>query len=130
MEIGQEADIVLDAYYLEELKGNILKISPVPTNIGGVVSYKVTVEIQPQDKVELLPGLSASLTIITSDIKDILYVPIEAVCEVDGQQCVDILLDDGSSEKRQIETGIFNYDFIEIKSGLSQGEIVIISGLE
>jgi RND family efflux transporter MFP subunit len=130
MEVGQEADIVFDAYYLEELKGNILEVSPVPTNIGGVVSYKVTVEIQPQDKVKLLPGLSASLTIITSDIKDILYVPIEAVCEVDGQQCVDILLDDGSSEKRQIQTGIFNYDFIEIKSGLSQGDIVIISGLE
>ena len=130
MEVGQEADIVLDAYYLEELKGNVLELSPVPTNIGGVVSYKVTVEIQPQENIKLLPGLSASLTIITSDIEDILYVPIEAVCEVDGAQCVDILLDDGSFEKRQVQTGIFNYDFIEIKSGLSEGDIVVISGLE
>jgi HlyD family secretion protein len=130
MEVGQEADIALDAYYLEELKGNILELSPVPTNIGGVVSYKVTVEIQHQDKVKLLPGLSASLTIITSDIEDILYVPIEAICEVNGDECVDILLEDGSSEKRLVQTGIFNYDFIEIKSGLSQGDIVIISGLE
>jgi HlyD family secretion protein len=130
MEAGQEADIILDAYYLEDLKGSILEVSPVPTNIGGVVSYKVTVEIQSQDNIKLLPGLSASLTITTSEIEDILYIPIEAVCEEDGQQCVDILLEDGSSEKRQVETGIFNYDFIEIKSGLSEGDIIVISGLE
>jgi len=130
IEAGQEVDIVLDAYYLEQLKGNILKISPVPTNIGGIISYKVTVDIQPQEKVEMLPGLSASLTVTTSDIEDVLYIPIEAVSEQDGVQSVDVLLEDGSTEKAEVETGIFNYDFIEIKSGLSEGDIVILSGLE
>ena len=130
MEKGQEVDISLDAYYLEELKGTILEISPVPTNVGGVVSYSITVGIKDQDRLKLMHGLSASLNIITSDIKDILYVPIEAVCEDNGRQCVDILLEDGSTEKREVVTGIFNYDFIEIKSGLSAGEVVVISGLE
>jgi RND family efflux transporter MFP subunit len=130
IEAGQEVDIVFDAYYLEQLKGSILKVSPVPTNIGGIISYKVTVDLPPQERVILLPGLSASLTVTTSDIEDVLYIPIEAVSEQEGIQSVDVLLEDGSTEKRKVETGIFNYDFIEIKSGLSEGDIVVLSGLE
>jgi len=130
MEVGQEVDIVLDAYYLEELEGEIIKISPVPTNVGGVVSYKVTVEPEPQENVKLLPGLSASLDIITSGVKDILYVPIEAVYDEDDAQWVDVLLSDGTVEAVEVTTGIFNYDFIEIKSGLSEGDKVVLSGLE
>lgn len=128
MEIGQEADITLDAYYLQQIKGRILKISPVPTNIGGVVSYKITVELEDQEKVRLLNGLSASLNIITSETEDILYIPIEAVCEKDGKQCVYLLSEDGTIQERQVVTGIFNYDYIEIKEGLSEGDTVMISG--
>lgn len=130
MMIAQEVDVSLDAYYLEQLKGKILEISPVSTNVGGVVSYKITVELEAQDRVKLMHGLSASLTIITSDTGDILSVPIEAVSEENNVQYVNILLEDGSAEKKEVVTGIFNYDFIEIKSGLSEGDIVIVSSPE
>ena len=33
-------------------------------------------------------------------------------------------------EKVEVETGIFNYDLIEIKYGLKEGDIIVVSGLE
>jgi len=130
MTVGQQAIIGLDAYYLEELTGEIIEISPVSTNIGGVVSYKITVRPEVQDGIRLFHGMSASLSIVTSDLEDVIYIPIQSVREEDGIQHVDILLGDTSIEKTEVETGIFNYDFIEIRSGLSEGDIVIVSGFE
>ena len=130
MEMGQEASISLDAYYLEELKGEIIKISPVSTNIGGVVSYTITVQPEASGDIKLFHGLSASMEITTSSLEGVLYIPIQAVYEENGKQRVDILVDEDTFEKVEIETGIFNYDFIEIKSGLSEGDIVVVSGIE
>ena len=130
MSIGQQAIIGLDAYYLDELAGEILEISHVSTNIGGVVSYKITVQPEYQDGVKLFHGMSASLDIVTSDLKDVLYIPIQSIREEDGRQYVNILLEDENIEKTEIVTGIFNYDYIEIKSGLSEGDTVIVSGIE
>jgi HlyD family secretion protein len=130
MELGQEALISFDAYYLEELSGKIIEISPVSTNIGGVVSYTITVEPDPSDSIKLYHGLSASMEITTSKLERVLYIPIQAVCEEDGKQCVDILIDEETVERIEVETGIFNFDFIEVKSGLEEGDTIVVSGPE
>jgi len=130
MKIGQEVTITLDAYYNKELKGEILDISPVSTNIGGVVSYTITIQIETSSDLKLFHGLSASMDITTSYVEGVIFVPIEAVCEEDGKECVDILVSEDAFERVEVETGIFNYDLIEIKSGLKEGDIIAVSGLE
>ncbi len=130
LEIGQEVIITLDAYYNEVIKGEILDISPVSTNIGGVVSYSVTVLTETSSDITLFHGLSASMDITTSFLEDVLYIPIEAVFEENGKESVDIVVGEDMYERVEVETGIFNYDQIEIKSGLKEGDIVIVSGLE
>jgi len=130
MGIGQEVIITLDAYYNKELKGEISDISPVSSNIGGIVSYTVTVQPEASSDMRLFHGLSASMDITTSYLEGVLYVPIESVCEENGKECVDILVGEDTFEKVEVETGIFNYDLIEIKSGLKEGDIIAVSGLE
>lgn len=130
MKIGQEVTITLDAYYNKELKGEILEISPVSTNIGGIVSYTITVQPETSSDIKLFHGLSASMDITTSHLEEVIYVPIEAVCEEDGKECVDLLVGEDAFERVEVETGIFNYDSIEIKSGLKEGDIIAVSGLE
>ncbi len=127
LEIGQDVDIRLDAYYETNFKGKIIKISQIPTNIGGVVSFEFLVKPEIKNAPKLLYGLSASLDIITSGVENVLYVPIQSVFEEDGKTYVDVVAGDGNIEKREIYTGTFNYDFIEIKSGLSEGDNILIS---
>lgn len=130
MIVGLEASISFDAYYLEELIGEIIKISPVSTNIGGVVSYTITIKPEASDTINLFHGLSASMDITTSSLEGVLFIPIQAVADEDGKQFVDLLVDEDTAEKVEVETGIFNYDFIEIKAGLKEGDIVVVSGME
>ena len=127
LQIGQDADIKLDAYYENEFSGKIIKISPISSNIGGVVSFELTVKPEAGNIPELLYGLSASLTITTSGVEDVLFVPIQSVYEEDGKSYVDLVAEDAVTEKKEVTTGMFNYDFIEIKSGLNEGDVILIS---
>jgi len=130
MEIGQEVIITLDAYYNRILKGEISDISPISSNIGGIVSYTVTIHPETSSDIKLFHGLSASMEITTSHLEEVLYIPIEAVYEEGGKESVDIVTGEDLFERVEVETGLFNYDLIEIKSGLKEGDIVVVSGLE
>jgi len=130
LEVGQNVDISLDAYYENKFKGEITKISPISTNIGGVVSFEIIVKPETKNAPKLLYGLSASLDITTTSVEDVLYVPLQSVFEEDGKTYVDFVAEDGSIEKREVETGTFNYDFIEIKLGLDEGDKILISPID
>ncbi len=127
LKVGQDVDIKLDAYFEDKLNGKITEISPISTNIGGVVSFELIVKPEIENGPKLLYGLSASLDITTPGVEDVLYVPIQSVLEEDGKSYVSIPGEDGTINKTEVTTGVFNYDFIEIKSGISEGDIILIS---
>ena len=70
------------------------------------------------------------MDITTYTLEDVIFVPIQSVSDDNGIQSVNVLKDDGSTEKREVETGIFNFIFIEIKSGLVEGDVIIVSPIE
>jgi multidrug efflux pump subunit AcrA (membrane-fusion protein) len=53
-------------------------------------------------------------------------VPIQAVITVEGKKLCYCLTGRGP-EKREVETGLFNDDFVEIKSGLTEGQKVMLN---
>jgi multidrug efflux pump subunit AcrA (membrane-fusion protein) len=125
--VDGEVEITLDAYPEDTFMGNIIEISPISQNLGGIVSFEITVRPKEQDNYKLLYGLSANLSIITSKAENVLYIPIEAVYDRDNKNYVYVLSKDSKIEKREITTGLCNYDYIEIKKGLSEGETIIVS---
>jgi HlyD family secretion protein len=129
LKVGQDVDIILDAYPEIKFKGKIIEISRIPTSIGGVVSFDFLVRPDKENAPELLYGLSASLEIIELVSENILYVPIDSIIEEDGKTYVNLVTEDGKVKKTEVVTGAFNYEFIEIKSGLSEGDTVLISSI-
>ncbi len=130
LKVGQGVVIRLDAYFENEFEGKITEISPISTNIGGVVSFELIVKPDAIDVPTLLYGLSASLDIVTSSAEDVLYVPMQSVFEEDGKSYVNVPGEDGEVEKVEVTTGIYSFDFIEIKSGLNEGDTVLISPIQ
>lgn len=127
LQVGQDVKVRLDAYYENEFSGRITKISPISTNVGGVVSFELIVEPEDENTPQLLYGLSASLDITTSGVEDVLYVPVQSVFEENSKLYVSLLDSDGKVESREVVTGVSNYDFIEIKSGLAERDTILVS---
>ena len=73
-----EADAVVDAFPGESFHGRVQQVRYSPNNVQGVVTYSAVVEVDnPEEK--LRPGMTATVTIKTKEVKSALRVPNAAL---------------------------------------------------
>ncbi len=131
--VGQPVTVLIDALGEPPLDGTVRNIAPQSLQGQSVTSYEVTVQIAPGDR-PIKPGMTASATIMAAEQAAALSVPVQAVRTENGQTVVSIVAyaDDGTPlvTTQVVETGLQMGDQIEIRSGLEQGQEVVIDGTQ
>ncbi|MDB6026655.1 MAG: Efflux transporter, family, subunit [Verrucomicrobiales bacterium] len=132
IEKGLSAKIQADAYPNKKLAGQVTKVALLPDSQNRWMNpdlkvYQTTVTITGTHD-WLKPGMSAKVEILVRQLKDIIYVPLQAVSENNGKHYCQVI--NGRSEQREVKLGEFNDQFIEIKSGLNAGEKVSLRAPE
>jgi hypothetical protein len=74
----------------------------------------------------LKTGMSAKVEIIIKELKDVISVPIQAVINQEGKK-ICYVSNGTRPQAREVETGKFNDNFVEITHGLSSGEKVLLN---
>lgn len=128
VEIGQSVIITSDAVEGRIYHGEVSNVSINGTTSGGVTTYPVTIVITDFDE-DLLPGMNIDVEIITSQAKGVLAVPVTAVNRggivyVKGEKTEESDKAPEGYKSVKVETGVYNNQYIEIKSGLMEGDIV------
>jgi len=120
------ANISLDAFSGTLFKGKIRRVaSYVLEREKQARTVEVEVDFRnPEDAKNMLPGYSADVEVILERRENVLRIPTEALME--GQR-VFVLRDDDSIEERKIETGMHNWSYTEVLSGLKRGERIVVS---
>ncbi len=132
---GNEAYITLDAYSDSQFSGKVDKIIPVLTEDSGIINFEIIINFSDSKEFEIFYGFSANIDIVTKKADNVLFVPIQSVYKEGDKSYVDLLLSDEvqpdnimeSISKVEVTTGINDYYYIEITSGLKEGDIVITS---
>ncbi len=75
---------------------------------------------------QLREGLTVTVSIIVDERSDVLLVPNGAITTQGRQTYVQVVLPDGTTEERAIQTGISNWQYTEVIEGLSEDEQVIV----
>ena len=75
---------------------------------------------------QLREGLTVTVSIIVDERSDVLLVPNAAITTRGGQSYVHVLSQDNSIEERALQTGISNWQYTEVTSGLNEGEQVVV----
>jgi len=124
---GLPVRITADPFPDSVFTGSIEAVSPLPDAQSrwmntGLKVYTTYVSIDGRDHV-LRPGMSAKIEIMIDELTDVLCVPLQAVATRNGTK-VCYLVTSAGLEARPVETGQFNDNFIEIKSGLSVGDVI------
>lgn len=123
---GMEARITLDAFEGQHFLGAVRRIAPY---VLAVEKQARTVDIEAvfmdeNQTTVLLPGYSADLEIILDARHDVLRIRTEAI--IKGKS---VLLYDANSSRlvtRNIETGLSNWQFTEVLSGLLEGDKIAL----
>jgi len=132
-----EAWVQVDALPGMSLPATVTHVSPTATIQSGVVNYGVTVEVEPLEAAaqvstmfpedfQLREGLTVTVSILVDERTDVLLVPNGAVTQKGAQSYVQIVTVSGKTEQRAIQTGISDWQYTEVTSGLSEGEQVLV----
>jgi len=127
---GQKATVTLDAFPDKLLTGEVMKVAVLPDSQQRWMNpdmklYTVNIAI---DGVHdwLRPGMSSQATILINELADVIYVPIQAVSESNGERVCYVAKGLGTPERRPVTVGEFTDEFIQITSGLKEGESVLL----
>ena len=122
---GQKAIFTVDSFPALEFEGKVVAIYPKAVLQENVVNYDVVVEITtPYDGI-LRPEMTASVTIRLEAKENVLAVPLKAVKREGGKNVVQVFAD-GRSQPREVKIGWKDSQWIEVLSGLEEGESVLV----
>ncbi len=130
VQVGQTVQITADALEGQTFTGVVTKVSINGTTTGGVTSYPVTVQIDEADG--LLPGMNVDASVVVSESRGVLSVPVSAVSRgnlVLVRTDSETSAQEGNAEGLpvgyeyvEVTVGNSNDDYIEITSGLQEGD--------
>ncbi|MFN0149739.1 MAG: efflux RND transporter periplasmic adaptor subunit [bacterium] len=130
IQIGQRAEIRLDAYTGRPYGGHVRQIVPTANRQKATVVVKVAFDTLDRF---VLPEMGAKVTFQESKTAEEnapppmqVFVPKEAITERDGRGAV-LVVEDGRVRTAVVETGIAENNEVEIRSGLRGGEAIILS---
>lgn len=75
---GQRVEFTVDAYQDEKFKGTVQEVRLSPTTTSNVVTYTVVITAENPDQ-KLLPGMTATCTIVTQEVENAVAIPVKAL---------------------------------------------------
>jgi len=146
---GQRVDFTVDAYLGETFKGVVTQVRLDPTVTSNVVTYTVVIKAENED-LKLKPGLTATISIYTLELNDVLSVEAKAVnftpemetlasynkqhqlADYTNQIAKDettlwVVGSDGSIQPKAVRLGASDGVNVQLVDGISEGEKLVYS---
>jgi HlyD family secretion protein len=123
--IAQDAPVTVtvDALPGETFEGKVMRLDSYTDYRTGETVYNVQIKVEGREG--LRPGMNTNCFVDSGESLDTLLVPIEAVFEENGKQMVEVLVGENEVEAVEIEVGLMNDMYVEVLSGLEEGQLVV-----
>ncbi|MDB6025674.1 MAG: Efflux transporter, family, subunit [Verrucomicrobiales bacterium] len=118
----QHVDIEIDSVPGLKMTGTIERIAPQATIKNNLKGFDARIAIKDID-IRARPGMTANLSIPVISEKNVLAAPIAAVFTEKGERFAYVKKDQ-SFERRIIQIGVSDLNFVEVTEGLTVGEVV------
>jgi len=125
VKVGLPVDITMDSHPGKSFPGNLVRVAPYVQDIEEQNrTFEIEVEFDdPAFARTLLPGTSADVEVILDSRDDVLRIPSYALIE--GKRVFAV--QDGRIVSVPVTTGLSNWEYTEIDSGLEAGDLIVVS---
>jgi macrolide-specific efflux system membrane fusion protein len=120
--VGQKAKVTLDAYLDKEIDSRVSQMAYEAKTVNNVTTY--VIDVLPEEKIDFLrSGMTANVTFFGETREGILVIPNEFIKYDSGKAKTTVKTGD-KTEDRDLELGITDGKKTEVKSGLTEGDVV------
>jgi HlyD family secretion protein len=128
--VGQEVRITVDALPEREFRGRVTSKGVLPDQNSWWANpdlrvYRTEIAVLDPDPA-MRPGMTCAIRVQVAHLPDVVHIPVQARF-FRGEQAVVFISNDGEIEVREVQLGLFNESWIEVMSGLEEGEEVLLS---
>ncbi len=131
---GMTATFTTPGYPGQHWTGKLRQVMPIPADgtgeQGKETFYNVLFEVNNPDQ-QLMSGMSAQVQFIVSQSQDALLLPVRALgaADADGMYAANVIDADRKVSPRKLKIGLRNKQNVQVLSGLSAGEQVLVGKL-
>jgi len=138
--VDHKVEVIFDALPNQIFTGRITQIDPnlytpagdqiLTQTPGQVTMIKILVSLEEttSNTIQTLPlGMTATVNVVGNETDGVILIPIQALIEQAPGKYSVLVIENGLQKSRSVEVGLMDFSYAEIKSGLSVGEIVVIS---
>ncbi|MBI5193938.1 MAG: efflux RND transporter periplasmic adaptor subunit [Nitrospirae bacterium] len=139
---GQGAEFTVDAYPETTFKGRVFQVRNAPVTVQNVVTYDAVIMVS-NPELKLKPGMTANVSIITAQKKDVVKIPNAALRFklTENGKAKDTgrreekgpgvyTLEKGNAKRVKVATGISDGNYTELKAGgIGEGQEVIVESI-
>ena len=130
LSVGIRAGITLDSLPGQRLEGEVFQIAPSALNQQGVVTYPVRIRVEVPQGLALREGLTALANIVLQEDLNVLLIPQQSLYGAFDAPLVRLVNSDGEIEETPVELGSNDDFWVEVRSGLKEGDRVAMESAE
>ena len=122
LELGQEVDVYVTSVSEEAFAGTLTEINRTSSSSG---TYSAVITLDKEDG--MLSGMTASVSVRIEGVENALLIPVDALQQTSTSTYVYTTYDESTQQyggKVEVEIGLQNSSYVEIVSGLSEGDTV------
>jgi len=124
--VDQAAVLTFDAILGKQYSGKVVKVGQSGDTVQGVVSFTVTIELTDADEF-VKPGMTAAVTVVVEEVKDVVLIPNRAVRLVDGNRVVYKLVN-GLPVQVKVQLGASSdTSSVLVEGDLKEGDLIILN---
>ncbi len=120
VKVGQRVEIGVDAFPEKKFTGKVVEVANIGEQLrnSNAKVFEVKIEVNEFDSI-VRPAMTTKNVIITDELQDVLYIPLEAIHGADSLQYVFT-----AGRRQQVIAGKSNENQIIVRAGLKENDLV------
>ena len=123
--VGFEATVTFDLLPDNVYSAKVIQVYPMLDDSSGTSMVHILVQLDNSISADLPAGSTASVDVVGGEALDAVLVPVSALKEAESGNYVVYIMKSGESVEQEVEIGIQDLLYAEVKSGLEKGDVAL-----
>ena len=128
--VGFGVTVTFDLLPDETYTAKVTQVDPMLDDSSDASMVHIIVQLDEPIRVDLPVGATASVDVVGGEALDVVLVPVTALREIESGKYVVYLMKNGQPVEQDVEIGLQDLLYVEVKAGLGTGDLVLTDAAE